>query len=233
MNVYRIADLNIAYTPQSDYVAAFLEEYETQADADIALTVSIEAIRAEAAALPFAHEDIWEVTAVLRELGARLPAYDRLLFHAATVVFGGNAYAFLAPSGTGKTTHAVLWQERFGDRAYILNGDKLMVHIQDEDVTAFGNPWRGKEHLGCVGAAPLRGMFLLTRSKEARCESLVPDMALPMLLRATPFPPSKKERLAVLSLLERLATRVPLYRLYAPPSVQAVDAVFKTLGGIV
>lgn len=149
------------------------------------------------------------------------------MLHAATVVYGGNAYALIAPSGTGKTTHATLW----GDRAAVLNGDKLFLHIRQDGVTAYGNPWRGKERLGYAGKAPLKGLFVLTRAGVSRCTPLSPVEALPHLLRATPTPTAKADRLCVLSLLERLVTLVPLYRLEATPTAEAVDAVLAAIGG--
>lgn len=228
MATYRIAQLNMAYTPQSECVAAFLTEYATDDDATLSLTVSPQTIRAEATYLPTADSDVLEIAAVLRAVAKELPARDRLLLHAATVVLDGRAYAFVAPSGTGKTTHARLWQERFGNRVRILNGDKLIVHLHKNGVTAFGNPWRGKENLGFNGAFPLAGLFILVRGERSQCRPLSPIEALPYLLRATSF---ETERQTVLSLLERLTAAVPLYHLQATPLIDAVDAAVSSLGG--
>lgn len=227
MGIYQIADVTIGYQPQSDYTDAFLADYRASGDAQLTLAVLPTAIEAEASRLPCPHKGVQEAAAVLRALARCLPSLDRLVLHAATVVYGGNAYAFIAPSGTGKTTHAALW----GDRAAVLNGDKLFLHLTPHAVTAYGNPWRGKEHLGYAGKAPLKGLFVLSRGTTPRVAPLSPADALPHLLRAVPYPPAQDERLGVLSLLERLVTLVPLYHLEATPTVDTVDAVIHILGG--
>ena len=43
--------------------------------------------------------------------------YDTILFHGSVIAVDGEGYLFTAKSGTGKSTHARLWRETFGDRA--------------------------------------------------------------------------------------------------------------------
>ncbi len=74
--------------------------------------------------------------------------YDAFLLHAAVVAVDGIAYAFTAPSGTGKTTHMQLWLDHFGSRAQVVNGDKVMIRIIDGKIYACSTPWKGKENLG-------------------------------------------------------------------------------------
>ncbi len=231
MNIYRLAELNIAYMPRTAYAASLLAPYRTE-DGDAALTITLPlcAIQEEHERLPAADEGVLEMTALLRSVSHRLTAFDRLVLHAATVVMDGRAYAFIAPSGTGKTTQAQLWEGDFPDRVTILNGDRLVVHIRPDGVTAFGNPWRGREALGENACAPLRGLFVLSRSECARCDRLSPSDALPSLLRATVYPTAAPERETVLALLEQLTQAVPLYRLYAPLSPAAVEAALTQLG---
>ncbi|MBQ3069900.1 MAG: hypothetical protein IJD01_08165 [Clostridia bacterium] len=232
MPVYRLADLNIAYEPQYDDTAALLTPFETAGEAHLTLHLSPSAMQEELSRLPAATNGVREAAALLRAVSAQLPAFDRLVLHAASVTMDGHAYTFVAPSGTGKTTHVRLWKQRFAGRAEILNGDRLLVHIRKDGVMAFGGPWRGKEGLGQNAFAPLKGLFLLTRSDMARCEPLSPSEMLPHLLRAVRYPKSEKERLQTLSLLEQLISLVPCYRLYAPLSMSAAEAAFTQTGGI-
>lgn len=51
-----------------------------------------------------------EFLCVQEQLAAQLPAFDRFLLHGAAVAYGGAAYLFTAPSGTGKSTHIRLWR---------------------------------------------------------------------------------------------------------------------------
>ena len=105
------------------------------------------------------------------------------------------------------------------------------MHLHKDGATAYGNPWRGTEHLGYDGCAPLCGIVILSRSDIACCEPITPADALPFLLHATPCPQAQDDRLRVLTLLETLTTRISLYHLHAPASVDAVKAVLSAIGG--
>ena len=40
--------------------------------------------------------------------------------------------ALVGGSGTGKSTHILLWRQRFGERGDIINGDKLFLRRLNE-----------------------------------------------------------------------------------------------------
>ena len=42
-----------------------------------------------------------------------------------------QAYLFCGSSGTGKTTHMLLWQKMLGDRFKFINGDKPIIRFID------------------------------------------------------------------------------------------------------
>ena len=51
-----------------------------------------------------------------------LPKHGSYIGHAAVVEYDGLAYAFMAPSGTGKSTHIKLWIDTLGPAATVING---------------------------------------------------------------------------------------------------------------
>ncbi len=55
------------------------------------------------------------------------------MLHASLISFDGKGYAFSAPSGYGKSTHARLWRGYFGSRVLILNGDKPIIKYDGKD----------------------------------------------------------------------------------------------------
>ena len=59
--------------------------------------------------------------------GNTLPLLHRIIFHGVAVKYDGAGYVFTAPSGTGKSTHAFLWQRYLGRAAHILSGDKPVI----------------------------------------------------------------------------------------------------------
>ena len=124
-----------------------------------------------------------EIGAVHRLLAERMTEYGVLLMHGSALCMDGEAYIFIAPSGTGKSTHARLWRETFGDRVWMINDDKPMLRIGDNGVTVFGTPWDGKHRLSRNACAPLKAVVWLTRDRTNHIEPLSRAEAFPLLLR--------------------------------------------------
>lgn len=154
-----------------------------------------------------------ETLAVYRKLAQLLVQDDILLMHGAVVAVDGQAYLFTAKSGTGKTTHTRLWMRQFGDRAVMVNGDKPLLHITSEGVTVYGTPWDGKEHLSTNTSCPLKALCILTRSETNHIERISKKEALPMLCQQSYRPCSPIGAQKMLTLVDRLGSSVPLYRL--------------------
>lgn len=93
--------------------------------------------------------------------------YGCCVFHCASVICEGKAYAFTGPSGTGKSTHYVLWKLLYGDSVQILNGDKPILQLREDGKLWLNpSPWKGKEGMGRMEAAPLGGIVCLAQGKE-------------------------------------------------------------------
>ena len=69
--------------------------------------------------------------------------HDTLLIHASCATIGDWAYAFIARSGTGKSTHVANWLKHVPD-ATLLNDDNPVVRVIDGEVYIYGSPWSGK-----------------------------------------------------------------------------------------
>ncbi|MFV0397410.1 MAG: hypothetical protein ACK5JU_05290 [Bacteroidales bacterium] len=64
--------------------------------------------------------------------------------HASVIEKEGKAILFLGKSGTGKSTHARLWQDYVAECS-LLNDDEPVLRIMDDgEVWVFGTPWSGK-----------------------------------------------------------------------------------------
>ena len=57
------------------------------------------------------------------------------------IKYANHVFADSIDSGTGKSTHARLWRETFGDRAVMVNDDKPLLRITKDGVIAYGTPW--------------------------------------------------------------------------------------------
>ena len=61
--------------------------------------------------------------------------------HASVIDWQGQGILFSAPSGTGKSTQADLWQTHAG--ATILNGDRAVIRWLDSQYRVYGSPYAG------------------------------------------------------------------------------------------
>ena len=171
-----------------------------------------------------------ETLALYRKLARALLAYDTAVFHGSVVALDGRAFAFTAPSGTGKTTHTRLWLKNIPG-SYVLNGDKPLLRLDGDRVLACGTPWRGKERYGCPAILPLDAVVLLERGAENRIEPLSFHDALPTLLRQTHRPPDSEGLLKTLALIGRLEGRVRLFRLSCTMEDEAARVCLRGLVG--
>ena len=111
-----------------------------------------------------------ERTVIQEKIAEKLLERDTLLLHGSTVAVDGQAYLFTAPCGTGKSTHTRLWRELFGDRAVMVNDDKVFLQLRQDGVWAYGSPWMGKHGIGTNISAPLKGICFLRRGTENRIQ---------------------------------------------------------------
>ena len=95
-----------------------------------------------------------------------------VLFHAAVVSYKGDGYMFLGPSGTGKSTHASLWQ-RYIDDTELVNDDNPVVRFGDDGhAVVYGSPWSGKTPCYRNVQYPLGGIVLLSQAPYNKIQRL-------------------------------------------------------------
>lgn len=167
-----------------------------------------------------------EWMALHRQVSDYLLGFGIMLFHGSCVAVDGRCYMFVAPSGTGKSTHTALWMQRFGDRALMVNGDKPFVRVTSGGVTAYGSPWDGKEHLSANVGLPLHAVAIIHRGRENHIEPVARDMRMRELARAAYVPDSVESRLEAVVLMDELLAQVDLYSLTCNMEPEAVDCSY-------
>ena len=172
-------------------------------------------------------------SAVLRRLGEWLPMKDVILCHGAaiSVRFGKQTegYLFMAPSGTGKTTHIRLWKKYLGDIVEIVNGDKPFISREENGLWVHGSPWAGKEKMQSNTKAPLKGICFLQRGEKDWTENLEGAQALWLLLRQIYIPHNSRSAAQTLEIAEAILREVPIYRLHCDMSENAVICSYEAL----
>ncbi|MBQ6106110.1 MAG: hypothetical protein IJL03_09220 [Lachnospiraceae bacterium] len=155
----------------------------------------------------------YETLAVQRKLSEALIDYDTILFHASALAVDGKGYLFTALSGTGKSTHARLWREAFGDRVTMINDDKPFIHIGEDEVRVYGSPWDGKHHLSTNTSVPVKAICILTRDTTNHIEKISADEAFSILLQQTYRSKDPAKIVKTIDLLIQMTKQVSLYRL--------------------
>ena len=224
----RMAELNIDIQNRYPYTERHCREFAAEFDkADITVAVSEADIDREIRAAEHpCSRGYAESICVYREIALQLPFFDAFVLHASVVECDGRAYAFAAPSGTGKSTHTALWLKVFGERARVINGDKPVLRFIDGRLYACGTPWRGKESWGCDARAPLAGLCFLERAAENRIVPLDDGEAVHRLFNQVLIPPEPTAATRFLDLLDRMIVTTPVYLLGCNMLPAAAEVAF-------
>lgn len=106
---------------------------------------------------------------------------DTLLIHASLVRQNGYGYAFIAKSGTGKSTHVSLWLRHLPG-CDLMNDDNPIVRIIDGEAFIFGGPWSGKTPCYRNVKARLGAITRIDRAESNSIEKLSPIEAFASFL---------------------------------------------------
>lgn len=170
-----------------------------------------------------------ESMALHRLLAEGLTEYDVLLTHGSALSLDGEAYLFTAPSGTGKSTHAALWRQVFGDRVVMLNDDKPLLRVEAEGVRVFGSPWDGKHRLSSNASAPLRAVARIEQARKNRVVPLARADAFPILMTQAYASRDPEIMARILRLEQLILERVPFYRLSCNMEPEAAELAYAGL----
>lgn len=93
-----------------------------------------------------------------------LLAENSIILHSSSILYNGKAILFTAPSGTGKSTQANLWNKY--RKAEIINGDRNILH-RNEDGTwnVRGIPFCGTSEINKNVDVPLGAIVRLEQGK--------------------------------------------------------------------
>lgn len=233
MPKYRIAELLIEILPRYSLVERVCEKYREDTDEapDFTVSISEEEIAAVRARFPEYSLAYAENYCVCRTVSGEAAARGSVLFHAAAIEVDGRAYAFSAPSGTGKSTHIILWRRRFGKRVGIINGDKPFLREKNGIFTVYGSPWCGKEGWNRNISAPLAGLCFLHQAKENTIEPMPNAVATPRVFAQMIKPPTESGVRGCLDFADRLIRHVPIYSLGCNISPEAAELAFRAMTG--
>lgn len=220
MVTVKIADLIMNLDFRYRINDRIVKDYLAEGEADFTAQCTDEEIAKELAVSEIKIPEYCENACICRNVAEKVIDYDRFLFHSATIEVGGNAVAFSAKSGVGKSTHVALWLKNFDD-CRILNGDKPFLHFDGQEFTAYGSPWQGKENAGYNGKAKLKAVCFLKRGEKNEIKRLSADEAFTRMFLQVSFPKEIEHKLKLTELLNELSKRVECYELSCTISDEA------------
>ncbi len=151
-----------------------------------------------------------------------------VLMHASVVMKNGKIILFTAPCGTGKTTQANLWEKYSG--AEIINGDKALIKLIDNEIVAGGLPFSGSSDICKNISAPLSAIVRLGQAKENIINRMSVSEAFITLLQGnyrsgmTNFASHQ-----TINVIEQICNRIPIYKFDCLPDKTAVEFLEKEL----
>lgn len=162
---------------------------------------------------------------------ASLPTHDAFWLHACVVEMDGEGYAFTAPAGYGKTTHASLWLQEFGDRARVINGDNPIIRQKDSVFYAYGTPWGGKEGWTVNTCVPLKAVCYIYHSGENHLVKLNSLEAYYRLMGFSRTYQTPENVAQMMSLYEQFVDKVPFYQMNCNMEPEAAHISYEGMRG--
>ena len=148
--------------------------------------------------------------------------FGRVILHSSFLVYRGEGILFSAPSGTGKSTQADLW-EKYLPGTEIVNGDRSILGYKEGRIWAYGLPMCGSSGITKQIYAPVKSIVVLRQGKENQLSRLKPSHAFRFLLSECGVSLwSKEDMEQVMQILQDVVQHVPVYYFSCRPDEYAV-----------
>ena len=231
---FQTADFNIQFNPENKYFLRHCKNFLCDfTNPDIVIDVTDKDVEFEQSlnSIIFGRVCL-EESFCLRKISDWLPLHNAFLLHSAVFDVDGVGVAFAAHSGTGKTTHMLLWQKLLGERMTIVNGDKPIVRFFDDEPNtpyAYGTPWNGKERLGCNMRTPLKHICFIERCETNSVEKIEKSDAIDRIFNQVYMPKDGMALMNTMSLIDRLLSSCTLWKIKCNMEDDAAKVAFEIL----
>lgn len=227
----KICDLTVAVDNIHPSIPPRFAEYLTDRTEtpDILLAPTRAELEVECAAYPNFSADYNEFVLLFKKLTPLLLPHNIFFFHSAILSYEGAGYLFTGKSGTGKSTHAILWQKHLG--AEIINGDKPLFALRDDGFYAYGNPWAGKEELHRNTRVKLKAAAFLEQSAENSIRRMTSAEVLARFFNQTVYEKDPELNAMLMTLSDKFIFQIPFYLLKCDISKEAVMTAYNAMKG--
>jgi len=153
---------------------------------------------------------------------------DAYILHSSFIEVDGKAILFSAPSETGKSTQASLWEKYYGAR--VINGDRSLIYKKKGQWYAGGWPVCGDSHICHNESYPIRMIVMLKQSKVNQVYPMRPMQAFREILTQITINGWNREfQENAMNGLEQLITDISVYRQECDISREAVESLKSVL----
>lgn len=151
-----------------------------------------------------------------------------LPFHATAINDHGKAILILAPSQTGKSTHARLWKE-IDDQIEIINDDKPLVGLINNELFVYSSPFSGKSSLNQNRTIPLHAMVFLYQGNKDEIISITKDEIIKEMMKNMMRPSDERAWSDAINIMNILIEKTQILRLNATLNQSAAKLLKKML----
>ena len=154
--------------------------------------------------------------------------YKGIILHSSFVIYNGQAILFTAPSGTGKSTQAQLWEKNKG--ALIVNGDRTILKEKNGRVYAYGLPICGSSDVCLNISVPVKAIVYLSQATEDSITDVDMKQRVKDVLSETSINFFNKQFLLdAMTLIENLVSQIDYYHLACTKEPSAVECLVKKI----
>lgn len=162
-------------------------------------------------------------------LEKQMIAGGAMILHSAYMCYNNTAVLFSAPSETGKSTQANLWEKYRG--TYTVNGDRSLLIREDDGWKAYGWPICGSSEICHNESYPIRAIVMLKQAKENKAYPLKGFQAVREVMEQITINAWDREfQMKIMDQIDLLLREVPVYRLECDISEDAVKCLEEVLG---
>ena len=165
------------------------------------------------------------ILAALRDVMiAALAQKQGIIIHSTSIVWKDHGFLFSAPSQTGKTTHAHMWEQLYGTP--ILDGDATACRLVEGVPYVYGLPWCGTSGEFMNHSAPLGAIVFLQQAENNSIEKLdFREIFIRLYARCFLLPWNDKMADQFLNIVQEVAAHADCYLLNCLPNHEAVEMV--------
>lgn len=155
-----------------------------------------------------------------------------LLIHASLVRNNNFGYAFIAKSGTGKSTQVSMWLRHIAG-SDLMNDDNPIIRCIDNEFWIFGSPWSGKTPCYRNIKARLGAITRIDRATTNSVDKLPPIQAFASLLPSCSSMKWDSDIYnAICDTITKIVETTGIYTLHCLPNKEAAEVCYKAISKV-